>query len=56
MEVSKQDLQRYNISFDQVAQAVKDFSINLPGGKLRTQDGDIQLQTRSQAYDFARFQ
>lgn len=55
VEVSKVNLSRYGITFDQVAQAIRMYSLNLPAGKLRTRDGDIQLQTRSQAYDFNDF-
>ncbi len=56
IEISEQDLRRYSLSFNDVANALRGYSVNLPAGKIRTSDGDIQLQTRSQAYtgqDFA---
>ncbi|TQV82410.1 efflux RND transporter permease subunit [Exilibacterium tricleocarpae] len=56
IEVSEQSLRRYNLSFQQVADAVRGSSLNLPAGTIKTEGGDIQLQTRGQAYtaeDFA---
>lgn len=56
IEISDKDLRRYGLTLSDVATALRGYSINLPAGKLRTSDGDVQLQTRSQAYsgqDFA---
>ncbi|GMG87776.1 efflux RND transporter permease subunit [Biformimicrobium ophioploci] len=57
IEVSEVDLRRYNLSFDDVANAVSRSSLDLPAGMIRSDRGDIQVQTRGQAYtaeDFAR--
>ncbi|SEA12845.1 efflux RND transporter permease subunit [Microbulbifer marinus] len=57
IEVSELDLRRYNLSFDDVANAVRRSSLDLPAGMVRSDRGDIQVQTRGQAYtasDFAR--
>ncbi|MCW8126173.1 efflux RND transporter permease subunit [Microbulbifer halophilus] len=57
IEVSEVDLRRYNLTFDDVADAVRRSSIDLPAGLVRSDRGDIQVQTRGQAYtgdDFAR--
>jgi len=57
IEVSELDLRRYNLSFDDVASAVRRSSLDLPAGMVRSDRGDIQVQTRGQAYtadDFAR--
>ncbi|BAJ00695.1 efflux RND transporter permease subunit [Shewanella violacea] len=57
IEVSENKLREYNLSFSQVAQAVQKSSIDLPGGSIRAQDGDILLRTKGQAYtgeDFAK--
>lgn len=56
IEVSESALRQYGLSFDDVAGAVRQSSVNLPGGKVRTDDGDLQIQVRGQAYsaeDFA---
>ncbi|WP_346837963.1 efflux RND transporter permease subunit [Microbulbifer sp. SAOS-129_SWC] len=57
IEVSEVDLRRYNLSFDDVAKAVRESSLDLPAGMVRSERGDIQVQTRGQAYtaeDFER--
>jgi multidrug efflux pump subunit AcrB len=56
IEVSELDLRRYGLRFDDVVNAVKGSSLNLPAGKLRTAGGDIQLQTRGQGYVAADFE
>lgn len=57
IEISEIDLRRYGLSFDDVANAVRRSSLDLPAGRVRSDRGDIQVQTRGQAYnadDFAR--
>ncbi|TQV71160.1 efflux RND transporter permease subunit [Exilibacterium tricleocarpae] len=57
IEVSEENLDRYQLSFDQVAAAIRRSSLSLPAGTIETDGGDIQVQTRNQAYsagDFAR--
>ena len=56
IEVSDEALRRYGLDFDQVVNAVKSRSRDLPGGSLRTEHGAIKLRSISQAYtgeDFA---
>ncbi|WGL15724.1 efflux RND transporter permease subunit [Microbulbifer bruguierae] len=55
IEVSEMDLRRYNLSFDDVANAVRRSSLDLPAGMVRSDRGDIQVQTRGQAYNAAEF-
>ncbi len=57
IELSEDKLREYGITFTQVALAVQNSSIDLPGGAIRAQDGDILLRTKGQAYtadDFAQ--
>ena len=57
IEVSEFDLRRYGLSFDDVTNAIRASSINLPAGVIRSSAGDFQVQTRGQAYnesDFAK--
>ncbi|WP_082766590.1 efflux RND transporter permease subunit [Ferrimonas marina] len=57
IEVSEDRLREYNLTFDDVAFAVNASSINLPGGSIRAENGDILLRTDGQAYveeDFSR--
>ena len=49
IEVSEESLQRYQLTFDQVAAAVRSASINLPAGAVQRDSGDLLIQTRGQA-------
>lgn len=50
IELSEDKLREYGLTFSQVAQAVQNSSIDLPGGSIRAEDGDILLRTKGQAY------
>lgn len=56
IEVSEFDLRRYNLTFDDVVSAIRESSINLPAGVIRSQVGDFQVQTRGQAYNQSDFE
>ncbi len=45
IEVSEEELQRYNLSFEQIAQTILAASLDLAGGTLRTDAGEILLRT-----------
>src|SRR5210317_1199581 len=49
IEVSEDALRRYNISFSEVANAIRNTSINQSAGQVRTEVGTYQLKVRSQA-------
>lgn len=55
IEVSEADLRKYSLTFDEVASAVRRSSIDLPGGSVKTDAGDILLRTKGQAYTGAEF-
>ncbi|MBL6763713.1 MAG: efflux RND transporter permease subunit [Verrucomicrobiae bacterium] len=57
IEVSESGLRRYGLSFDEVAQAVRRSSLDLPGGSIKTDGGEFLLRVKGQAYrapEFAR--
>ncbi len=56
IEVSEEDLQRHSLSFDEVAQAVRRSSLDLPGGSIRTEGGEILLRATGQAYRGREFE
>ena len=51
IEVSEATLQQYNLTFDQVVNAVRRSSIDVPGGAIRSDNGNILLRAKGQAYD-----
>jgi multidrug efflux pump subunit AcrB len=55
IEISEQTLRRYNLTFAEVAAAIRQSSLNVPAGTIRSKDGDVQIQTRAQAYDYEDF-
>ena len=50
IEVSETVLRRHGLTFDQVADAVRRSSLDLPGGSVRSESGEILLRTIGQAY------
>ncbi len=56
VEVSEENLRRYGISFDQVASAIKSGSIDLPGGTIKTTQGEILVRSKGQLYTGREFE
>ena len=50
VEVSQQSLLRNGLTFDEVAAAVRQRSIDLPGGSIKSRSDEVLLRARGQAY------
>ncbi len=50
IEVREAQLRKYRLTFDEVAQAVRRSSLDLPGGAIKAAGGEILLRTLGQAY------
>ena len=50
IEVSERTLRRMGLTFDQVANAVRRTSLDMPGGSIKSGAGEILLRTQGQAY------
>ena len=50
IEVSEQTLRRMGLTFDQVANAVRQTSLDVPGGSIKSGAGEILVRTQGQAY------
>jgi multidrug efflux pump subunit AcrB len=50
IEVSKDKLREYNLSFNDVANAVRSYSRNMSAGQIRATNGYINLRVENQAY------
>jgi multidrug efflux pump subunit AcrB len=50
VEVSKDKLREYGLSFTDVAQAVRSYSRNMSAGQIRAENGYINLRVENQAY------
>lgn len=49
VELSEDNLQRYNLSFDEVVRAIRASSLNASAGRVRTDLGEVSLTSRQQA-------
>lgn len=57
VEISESKLQEYDLTFNELVTAIRQSSIDLPGGSIRSENGDILLRANGQAYnawDFAK--
>ena len=50
IEVPEFLLRKHQLTFDQIAKAISDSSVDLPAGNIKTKGGEIQLRTVNQAY------
>ena len=50
IEISENTLRQYGLTLEGVAQVIRQWSIDLPGGSIRSQAGDIRLRATGQAY------
>ena len=50
VEVSEASLSRNSLTFDDIASALRKRSVDIPGGSMKTDDGEILLRARGQAY------
>lgn len=55
IELDEATMQRYGLSFDEVTAALRRGSLDLPGGAIRTQGGEILLRSIGQAYTGEEF-
>lgn len=50
IEVSELTLRKYGLTLANVSDAIRRASVDLPGGKIRTINGDVVLRTKDKAY------
>ena len=50
IEVSEHVLRQYGLTMSEVSQAIRNSSIDMPGGTIKTDGGDILLRTEGQVY------
>ncbi|MEJ2273620.1 MAG: efflux RND transporter permease subunit, partial [Woeseiaceae bacterium] len=55
IEVSEHTLREYGLTMSEISQAVRDSSVDMPGGSIRSEGGDILLRTEGQVYTGAGF-
>ena len=56
VQIPEITLRQYGLTLDEVAQAIRAWSVDLPGGTIRSDGGDIRLRTKGQAYTGEEFE
>jgi multidrug efflux pump subunit AcrB len=56
IEVSEHELRRFGLTLQDVSQAVRRASIDVPAGGVKTDAGDVLLRTKGQAYSREEFE
>ncbi|MDF1656530.1 MAG: efflux RND transporter permease subunit [Verrucomicrobiales bacterium] len=56
IEIDESALQKYNLTFNQVANALRESSIDVPAGTLETISGQVALRTKGRAYNQLQFE
>ncbi|MBB3046719.1 multidrug efflux pump subunit AcrB [Litorivivens lipolytica] len=56
IEVSEHTLRRYGLTLERVADAIRASSLDLPGGAVKTESGEVLLRTKAQAYSARDFE
>ncbi len=57
IEVPRSTLEKYNLTLSEIANAIRKHSLDLPGGAVKTAEGNILIRTLGQAYtgkDFSK--
>ena len=56
IEISEHQLRKYALTLNEVAAAIRKSSVDMPGGAIKTNGGDILLRTKGQAYTGLEFE
>lgn len=56
IEVSEYTLRQYGLTLDQIARAIDRASLDLPGGTIRTESGEILVRTKGQVYEGSEYE
>ena len=55
IEISEDTLRQYGLTLDQISQVIRRWSIDLPGGTIKADSGNIRLRATGQAYTGEEF-
>jgi len=56
IEVSEETLRRYGLTFDRIAEIVRNSSLDVPAGSVKTSAGEILVRTEGQKYHGREFE
>ena len=56
IDVSEISLREYGLTFDDIVQSIRSSSVDIPGGSIKSQGGEILLRTTGKAYTGSGFE
>lgn len=56
IEVSEYNLRQYGLTLDEISRAISRASLDMPGGTIRSDSGEILLRTKGQVYNGTEYQ
>ena len=55
INIKESSLRKYDLSFQNIARSIREWSLNMPSGSIETEDGEILIRSNSQGYTIADF-
>ena len=55
IDINESALRKYNLTFQQIAASIKEWSLNVPSGSIETSEGEILIRSNSQGYSIYDF-
>jgi multidrug efflux pump subunit AcrB len=55
VEVSEQTLRQYGLTMSEISLAIRNSAVDMPGGTIKSEGGDILLRTKGQVYTGSEF-
>ena len=55
INIRESSLRKYDLSFQNIARSIREWSLNMPSGSIETEDGEILIRSNSQGYTIADF-
>jgi len=56
VEISEENLRKYRLTFDRIAAVVRNSSLDIPAGSVKTSSGEILIRTQGQKYHGTEFE
>jgi len=50
VEINEENLRRYGLTFDEIAARIRQASLDLPGGTIKTDSGEVLVRTKERRY------
>lgn len=56
VQISEWKLREYGMTMEEVSRAIRQFSLDIPGGAIRAEGGDVLIRTKNQMYEGREFE